>query len=157
MVSRLAKFLLDPKKGKNMKTKISVLLAVCLFLCPTACKSPAGPSDTSTAVSPPKSGEWTASTAFGSFDYIVNSASTYVAKITFNFSNWRGRSGSVGISRDPGWPISSRSFKIETSITSDQWTVDGTFDNSGNKASGNWKAVIGTQTESGTWQASPKS
>jgi len=142
-----------------MKLKISLLLAVCLCLYLTSCKSPSGPSDTSTttSVSLPKSGDWTASTAFGSFDFTVNSSSTYITKINFNFSNWKGRSGSVSVSKDPGWAISNRTFKIETSIMSDQWTIDGTFETNGNKASGNWKAVIGSQTETGTWQSSPKS
>ncbi len=137
-----------------------VLLAACLCFYLTSCDSPEGPSDSSnssSSVSPPKAGDWTASTTFGSLDFVVNSAGTYVTKVTFNFSNWRGRSGSVSTSKDPGWAISSRSFKVETSILSDQWTVEGTFENSGIKASGTWKAVIGGQTETGSWQASPKS
>ena len=104
-----------------------------------------------------KPGDWTATTAFGSFDFIVNSASTYITQITLNFSNWKGRSGSVITSRDPGWSITNRSFKIETSIAGDQWTVEGTFAESGDKASGTWKVITSGQTESGSWQASPKS
>lgn len=140
-----------------MKTKISVVLTVCLCLCLATCKSPSSSSNPSNPVYPPKSGDWTASTAFGTLDFTVNQASTYVTKITLSFSNWKGRSGSVSSSKDPGWQISNRSFKIETSIMSDQWTINGTFENNGNKASGNWSAMIGGQTESGTWQASPKS
>ncbi len=139
-----------------MKTKFSLLFTVCLCLSLVTCKSPSGPSDSAASVSPPKPGDWTTSAAFGTLDFTVNSASTYITKVTFTFNGWKGRSGSVSTSKDPGWAISNRSFKIETSIMSDQWTIDGTFENSGNKASGTWKAVIGGQTESGSWQALPK-
>lgn len=140
-----------------MKTKIFGFLTVCLCFCLIACKSPASSSDTSTPASPPKAGDWTTSTTFGTLDFTVNSASTYITKVTFNFNGWKGRSGTVSVSKDPGWAISSRTFKIETSIMSDQWTIDGTFETSGSKASGTWKAVVGGQTETGSWQALPKS
>ncbi len=142
-----------------MKTKISVILTVCLCLCLATCKSPASSSDSSTPVYPPKSGDWTASTAFGTLDFTVNGASSYITKFTITYNNWKGRSGSVIISKDPGWAISGRTFKIEHTISgyvTEQWTIDGTFESSGNKASGTWKAVIGGQTESGSWQALPK-
>ena len=140
-----------------MKTKFSILLTVCLCLYLISCQSPSGPSDSAASVSLPKPGDWTTSTAFGTLDFTVNSASSYITKVIFTFNNWKGRSGSVSTSKDPGWAISNRSFKIETNIMSDQWTIDGTFESSGNKASGTWKAVIGGQTESGSWQALPKS
>jgi hypothetical protein len=139
-----------------VKIKISVFLAVCLCLCLATCKSPAS----STPVYPPKPGDWTASTAFGTLDFTVNSASTYITKFTITYNNWKGRSGSVIVSQDPGWAISGRTFKIEDTLSGyipEQWTIDGTFESSGDKASGTWKVVIGGQTESGSWQASPKS
>jgi hypothetical protein len=39
---------------------------------------------------------------------------------------------------------------------SDNWTFEGTFETSGDRASGTWKAVIGSQTLTGTWIAQPK-
>ena len=148
------------------KPTILFSLLCLLFL---SCKSPTDGTTTTTAptttvsttttsvaVVQPKPGTWTSSTDFGSFDFVVNDSSTYITKITFNFSNWMGRSGGVGVSKDPGWAISNRTFKIETSIMSDQWTIDGTFDSTGGKASGTWKAVISGQTLTGSWQGQPK-
>jgi hypothetical protein len=142
-----------------MKFK-SIFLVLALFFFIASCKSPNGPDDNgngSNQVYPPKAGDWTASTTFGTLEFNVNAASTHVTKITLIFNGWKGRSGSVSTSKDPGWSISNRYFKAETNILGDQWTIEGTFENSGNSASGTWKAVIGGQTESGSWQGSPKS
>jgi hypothetical protein len=143
-----------------MKSKsIFIILVFLLFL--VSCKSPAGPDTNGSgpetpAVYPPQPGDWTSTTTFGSFEINVNGASTHVTKILFTFANWMGRSGSVSVSKDPGWSITNRSFKIETSLMGDQWTVEGTFENSGTKAAGTWTAVLGGQTESGSWSATPK-
>jgi len=110
---------------------------------------------------PPKPGEWTASTAFGSLGFIVNNASTDITQIIFTFlaPHWRGIAGSVRISSIPPWAILNRIFKIETSFSPnyEKWTIEGTFDASGDKASGTWKVTISGQPESGSWTASPKS
>lgn len=149
-----------------MRKIAALFLFVCLLF--IACKSPTTQDNkattstststtTSIAVIPPKPGTWNAPTEFGSFDFVVNDSSTYITKITFNFAGWMGRSGGVAVSKDPGWTIANRAFKIETGILNDQWTIEGTFDSGGSKASGTWKAVIGGQTLNGTWQGQPKS
>ena len=112
-----------------------------------------------------KPGEWTAKTGFGSFDFIVNSEGDYITKVTLRFSNWRGRSGSIGVSRSPGWAITNRKFEIDIDLLMDpfdpfkreDWTFKGKFSENGKKASGTWKAVISGSTYSGSWQGSPKS
>jgi hypothetical protein len=112
-----------------------------------------------------KPGEWTAKTGFGRFDFIVDSRGDYITKVTLRFSNWRGRSGSIGVSRSPGWAISNRKFDIDIDLLTDpfdplkreDWTFKGTFSENGKKASGTWKAVISGSTYSGTWEGSPKS
>lgn len=136
-----------------MKTKISVFLTVCLCLYLTTCKSPADPSDSSNPVYPPKPGEWTATISIGRFDFTVSSDSTGISKILVYFSK---TSGSVSTTREPPWPITNRGFKIETTFSGAQWTFEGTFADSGDKASGTWKFVA-ANTESGSWQASSKS
>ena len=141
------------KEGRNMKTKISGLLTVCLCLYLIACKSPTNPSDSTTSVFLPKSGEWTSAISIGRFDFTVSSDSTGIPKILVYFSK---TSGSVSTTREPPWPITNRGFKIETTFSGAQWTFEGTFADSGDKASGTWKFVA-VNTESGSWQASPKS
>lgn len=139
-----------------MKTRIALFLAICLCLCPLACNSPAGPEETSNPVSkpvfPPKPGEWTSAISIGRFDFTVNPDSTGLSKILVFFSS---NSGSVSSSREPHWPITNRSFKIETSFAGAQWTFEGTFADGGDKASGTWKFVA-SNSQSGSWQAVPK-
>lgn len=141
-----------------MKSK-SIFIVLAFFLFFVSCKSPNGPDENGTngTVSPPKAGDWTASVTFGTLEFTVNDNSTYVTKIKLTFNGWKGRSGSVSTSKDPGWAISNRYFKAQTSILGDQWTIEGTFETNGTKASGTWTAVISGQTESGSWTASPKS
>jgi len=116
-----------------------------------------------TGSSSKESGEWTAKTDFGGFDFVVNPDCDAITKITLKFSNWKGRSGSIGVSRPSGWAITNRNFKIEIDLSDpldpldrEKWTFKGTFSISGDQASGTWKAVINSATYSGSWKAIPK-
>lgn len=113
---------------------------------------------------PVKAGEWTATSDFGSFDFIVSSGSNYITKITYKFASWSCGgvtiSGTIIISKSPGWPISNRSFEIENYLDPNrkmQLTIKGTFSDSGVQASGSWEAKIYGSTCSGSWQGSSKS
>ena len=60
----------------------------------------------------------------------------------------------------PGRLISDNEFQIILDMSTDPFeyepfTISGSFDESGNYASGTWQAIIRGQTCSGTWQASP--
>lgn len=110
-------------------------------------------------------GEWTATTDFGWIDFWVNFEGTYVTKIKFNFTGWMGRSGSITVSRTPGWEISDRQFEISRDLNPDpfiieMWTVKGTFsycsDQASDQATGTWDVVIYGTPYSGTWTGSPK-
>jgi hypothetical protein len=147
--------------------KIAVLV-VSLSLLSLSCKTPTSDASsgstssvstttTSVAVVQPKAGTWTSTTDFGTLEFDVNDSATYITKVTFNFNGWMGISGGVAVSKNPGWAIANRTFQVTATIIGAQWTIDGTFDNTGVKASGTWKAVIGGQTQTGTWQAVPKS
>ena len=88
----------------------------------------------------------------------MNSQSTYITKIKYILSNWQGRSGSITVTKDPGWPITNRNFEIARDLDpSLRVTINGTFSESGQQASGTWNAVLSGTTYSGSWQASPKS
>jgi hypothetical protein len=143
--------------------RFAIFIFIVLILSLSGCKNnPTTPTTTTTSTTttpiPPKPGDWTTTTAFGSFDFTVDAASTSITQIKLNFSNWHGISGSVIVSQSPPWSITNRSFKSEFSIAGNQqWTIEGTFEQSGDKASGTWKVIISGQTESGTWQALPKS
>jgi hypothetical protein len=146
-----------------MNTKTLVLLTACLCTALAACgSSPAAPSSVSqTLAASPTPGDWTASTAFGTLVFTVNSASTHLTSVGLTFNGWRGRSGRVTVSTDNGWPIASRSFSVSFGVWSfnapdDEWTIEGNFENSGTGASGSWQVRLGgTTQESGTWKATP--
>lgn len=111
----------------------------------------------------PQTKEWTADTSFGGIDFVVNSSGDAITKITLKFSSWKGRSGSIGVSRPSGWAITNRSFEIELDLSDpldpldrEKWTIKGTFSVSGDQASGTWRAVIGSSTYSGSWKGYPK-
>ena len=111
----------------------------------------------------PTSKEWTADTDFGGLDFTVSPTGNSIIKITLKFSNWKGRSGSIGVTNPSGWTISNRSFDIDIDLSDpldpsdkEEWTIKGTFSISGDRASGTWRAVIGSSTYSGSWDGFPK-
>jgi hypothetical protein len=105
----------------------------------------------------PRSGDWKAPADFGEMVFTVDSAGTRINKITFTFSNWKCGSvthvsGSITIIKGGGLPISNRQFTLQASLSSnEQMTVNGTFNETGDQASGTWTAVIYGTTCSGNW------
>jgi hypothetical protein len=105
----------------------------------------------------PRSGDWKVSTGFGEMVFTVDSAGTRINKITFTFSNWKCGSvthvgGSITIIKGGGVPISNRQFTLQASLSSnEQMTINGTFNETGDQASGTWSAVIYGTTCSGNW------
>ena len=110
-----------------------------------------------------ESGKWTATAGFGTFDFTVNSESTHITEFSLNFDGWTigntTHNGTITISRDPGWQISDRQFSFSRDLnpfptSSQTMTIDGTFDDNGREASGDWEADFDGSTDSGTWEAS---
>jgi len=108
--------------------------------------------------------EWNASTDFGDLKFTVNPDGTAVTEVSYVFSSWTcgsaTRSGTIKVTNASGWPITDRQFTIENDLNpdpsiSEMMTISGTFDQSGNKASGTWEADLDDAVCSGTWQASP--
>ena len=112
--------------------------------------------------SSPKSGVWNVSTEFGGFVFTVNSDGTNITEIAITHSNWScggvTLGGTLTLSSNPGWAITNRDFTIEQSFDpmSDNQvlTITGTFNNSGNEASGEWTEKVYGSTCSGTWEVS---
>lgn len=111
----------------------------------------------------PMSREWTADTNFGGLDFTVSPTGNSITKITLRFLNWKGRSGSIGVTNPSGWTIFNKSFDIDIDLSDpldpsdkEEWTIKGTFSAGGDRASGTWRAVIGGSTYSGSWNGFPK-
>jgi len=148
-----------------MKIK-GLLISIFFIVFALSCKSPSSSNGSDTIKTwPPQPGEWTATAGFGSFDFTVNSSSTYITTITYNLSNWScgsgiTSSGKITVSSSPGWAISNRAFEIQQDIGhsfTQRLTISGTFTESGDQVSGNWDGNVVGSTCSGTWQGSPKS
>jgi len=143
----------------NIKQTPIFIILVCLLLL-ISCKSTTGPAtpnnkadDTPQTI---QAGEWTTTTTFGTFSFTVDSSNNTITDITIIFSGWNGFSGSVKVSQTPAWTINNRGFSITTNIMSNPWTFVGAFDNNGIKASGTWSTTTRGSSESGTWEAAPK-
>jgi hypothetical protein len=111
-----------------------------------------------------QSGEWTAVSGFGGFDFIVDEAGTHITEIAYLFTSLQCggvvMSGTITVGSSPGWGISDGQFEIQTDLDPDPFedrpmTVQGSFDASGGSASGDWSLTVGVTTCSGTWQAVP--
>ncbi|HAL55750.1 MAG TPA: hypothetical protein DCP63_04545 [Bacteroidetes bacterium] len=112
----------------------------------------------------PRSGDWKVSTAFGELVFTVDSAGALINKIIFRFSNWTcGPITRGGGSVTTSWPsgrgiqISNRQFTYETYFDispltrNEKMTINGTFNQTGDVASGTWSAVNYGTTCSGAW------
>ena len=106
---------------------------------------------------PPTPGEWAASTEFGELGFTVNSDSTGITKVSFNFVEFEcgGSSMSGGVSTEnPSlWSINDGLFTIETSGMFGEVVIEGEFDDTGTHAAGTWEI----NACSGTWEALPGS
>jgi len=137
-----------------------ILLGMMVIIANGGCGGGGTSSDTHT----PTTGLWKASTDFGDLKFTVNSDGTAVTEVSYVFSSWTcgssTKSGTIKITNASGWPITDRQFTIENDLNpdpsiSEMMTITGTFDQSGNKASGTWEADLYDAVCSGTWQASP--
>ena len=114
------------------------------------------PPPTTAAPTPtlPKSGEWTASTEFGELKFTVNPDSTGIAKVSFNFTEFKcggaQASGGVSVEKPTLWSITGGQFTIDTSLSLGKVVIKGKFDETGTHASGTWEINIC----SGTWESS---
>ncbi|MDP2886983.1 MAG: T9SS type A sorting domain-containing protein [Ignavibacteria bacterium] len=106
----------------------------------------------------PKAGDWKVPTRFGQFVSTVNSTGTQIVKLATTFSNYTfggiTQNGTVTSQPSPGWPISNSQFAITTSINPTgtiKLTLNGTFTQSGDQASGTWSMLVSGQTDSDVW------
>lgn len=108
---------------------------------------------------PPVAGEWQGSPGDLWFDFVVTANGDGLEEITLKFNNFECRStfnGSVGFSSSPPYPITNSSFEKNLVLSDDKMiTIKGTFDSSGEFASGTYEAVFYGETCTGTWDASP--
>jgi Secretion system C-terminal sorting domain len=116
----------------------------------------------STVHAQPASGDWKAPTSFGELGFTVNPDGTKITKIIFDVRNWScgpisGSWTTTSYWIDPaaGWVISNGQFTIIRSGTTGSlstiWTVNGTFDGTGQKASGTWGFDVSGTTCAGNW------
>jgi hypothetical protein len=110
-------------------------------------------------------GKWIATAEFGGFDFVVDSDGPRITEIVYKFSDWLcggiRHGGSMTVTYTPGRLLSDNQFEITLNMSTDPFeyeplTISGSFDESGNSASGTWIAIIRGQTCSGEWQASPE-
>jgi len=140
--------------------KITILhTVILLILLPVAlavgCQQQAPPA-------PPKPGEWTANTEFGELGFTVNPDSTGIAKVSFDFAEFKcgnvQMSGGMSIESETLWSITDAQFTIDTSLgpmTPWDVVIQGEFDQAGTHASGTWEISSAEKTCSGNWESSP--
>lgn len=112
-----------------------------------------------------KPGNFTGTTDFGDFVFVVNETGTAVTELEYNFSDWTcgivTRSGTLKISSGSGWTITDNQFSIDITLFFDPFnpsvketmTFGGTFSDSGDQASGSWESDVRGTTCSGNWEA----
>jgi hypothetical protein len=108
----------------------------------------------------PKAGDWKVPTRFGQFVFTVNSTGTQIIKLATTFSNYAfggiTQNGTVTSQPSPGWPISNSQFAFTNSINPSgtiKLTLNGTFTQSGDQASGAWSMLVSGQTDSDVWSS----
>ena len=109
----------------------------------------------------PRSGDWTVSTDFGEFVFTVDSNGTHITKLSITFSSFScggvTQNGTITTETSPGWPITNSQFTIEKSINPSgtiTMTIEGTFTQMGDEASGTWSVNVSGSICSGIWGAS---
>lgn len=116
--------------------------------------TPDGEEEEEVTPAPPTPGEWTASTDFGELGFTVNSSSTGITKVSFNFAEFEcggaQMSGGVSAENPSLWPITDGQFTIDASMAFGDVVIEGEFDETGTHASGTWEINVC----SGTWEAS---
>jgi len=113
-----------------------------------------------------KPGTWTATSDFGGFDMVVDSAGANIMEVALKFSNWTcggvRHNGGITITFPSGRQITDYCFEIKTDLSPDPFEYDpfiinGCFSANGEKADGSWQATVNGRKCSGTWEAAPAS
>ena len=112
-----------------------------------------------TPPAPPEPGEWTSATEFGELRFTVNSDSTGITEIVFEFDEFECSgmtwvSGGVTYQQSPNpWPITDNMFTVDVFLNPWEFVIEGEFDSTGTQASGTWE--IEDSNCSGTWESTP--
>jgi hypothetical protein len=153
-------------KTKNISKQLLIfpfllIIPVCIMSCEEDDEDSKNQSDTNQIVP----GAWKANAEFGTIDFIVNSESTYIIEFEVDFDNWTmgitTYNNSIRFSSDPGWKITDRKFSFSQNLSpfpseKEEFTINGTFNDKGDKAEGSWEADFNGLTDSGNWQGAPK-
>ncbi len=106
--------------------------------------------------SQPRSGDWKVPTEFGEFVFTVNVDGTNITKLVTTYTDWQCgsviKSGTITTQTEPPWSISDDQFTIGYSYPNDTMTINGTFNQAGDEASGTWTAVMSGTTCPGEWE-----
>lgn len=103
---------------------------------------------------PPAPGEWTATTQFGELGFIVTPDSQGISKISLKFpgvfkcGGVTVSGGSASVEFTNPKPITNGRFTVNTSISLGKVIIEGSFDKTGQRASGTWEI----NTCSGKWE-----
>jgi hypothetical protein len=110
----------------------------------------------------PRSGKWRATTGFGVLEFNVNATGTLIDTVFLWFANWTCGPVTMvsgGIKTywpGSGLPITNREFQTSRGInigTNQTMSISGTFNQTGDKASGTWSSNTYGTTCSGNWDA----
>lgn len=110
-----------------------------------------------------QSGRWTASTSFGTLEFIVSSGGNSISEIRLIFSDWHYAALLEFAWYPPsGFGINNRKFTIIIDLVSlrqhheypeDIYTISGEFADNGREAEGTWEEDLNGSHYSGNWEA----
>jgi hypothetical protein len=111
----------------------------------------------------PVPGEWVGSPGDLTIDFVVASNGDGLEEIKIKFNDFScggiTSNGSITISSSHPYPITNSSFEedfvLDPVDRQQTITIEGSFDSSGEFASGTYEAVFYSETCTGTWDASP--
>jgi hypothetical protein len=105
----------------------------------------------------PQPGSWSGTAGFGELSFTVDSTSTSITQLVINYTDFScgGVLSNGTITVTSSWPVSDRQFNITTGSPDREITISGTFDITGEYASGTYDAGFNGTTCSGTWDAIP--
>ncbi|MDP2886044.1 MAG: hypothetical protein Q8P51_13600 [Ignavibacteria bacterium] len=106
----------------------------------------------------PRAGDWKVATRFGEFVFTVNATGTQVTKLVTTFSSYTfggvTQNGTITTTPSPGWSITTSQFTINKSVNPTgtiTMTINGTFAQSGDQASGSWSIKVSGSTDTANW------
>lgn len=105
-------------------------------------------------------GDWVATTDFGKLVFTVDKTGQKITRVSFQFSDWvcGDLPHSAEIVDGSRWEITDNSFSISTTfdrLMQNTMLINGTYDASNQKFSGDWEQAVHATICSGTWEASP--